>query len=55
MSNYIIFYKDRNGVGRIRIDGKTHGNDFRNFADAHEWLSTMKEAGLYKDRYLIEE
>lgn len=55
MAKHIVFYVDRKGVGRIRIDGKRHGNDFRNFADALEWLDTMKAAGLYKDRYLVEE
>lgn len=55
MAKHIVFFRDRKGIGRIRIDGKVHGNDFRNYADALEWLSTMKEAGFYKDRYLIEE
>ncbi len=55
MANYIIFFRDEKGVGRIKIDGKVHGNDFKNFADAKEWFTTMKSAGLYKDRYLVED
>ncbi len=55
MAKHIIFFKDRKGVGRIRIDGKVHGSDFKNFADALEWLNTMKEGGLYTDRYLVED
>lgn len=55
MAKHIVFFKDKKGVGRIRIDGKVHGNDFKGFKDALDWLSTMKAAGLYKDRYLVEE
>lgn len=55
MAKHIIFFRDKKDVGRVRIDGKVHGNDFKNYNDALEWLYTMKAAGLYKDRYLIEE
>ena len=55
MGNFIVFFRDKAGVGRIRIGGRVHGSDFNGFKDAREWLETMKAAGLYKDRYLVEE
>ena len=55
MARYIIFFRDSKGVGRIKIDGKVHGSDFKDFKDAKEWLSTMKDAGLYTDRFLVED
>ena len=55
MPKLIIFFRDREGVGRIKIDGKVHGNDFKDYKDALQWLETMKDAGLYTDRYLVED
>lgn len=46
---------DNDGIGRIRIDGKVHGNDFKGFNDAKEWLRSMKAGGLYLDCFLVED
>lgn len=55
MAKHIYFFRDQKGVGRVRIDGKVHGNDFKNYNDALDWLYAMKAAGMYANYYLVSE